>query len=240
MKAVVNPTWRCQLSCAYCWVRGLGIALGREEEPAAWLAFLRTLPKPLSVDLSGGEPTLYDGLFDLLYGLAQMGATWAITTNLVDATAYGNWRANRIPGCAAFNVSAHAGGPADLYERARVLAGAGYPVRVNVVDHPAARPLPEGLPGSVIPYQAWAEGGALDGVTRRCNAGAEHIVCAPDGRVYRCAVEMQVGAPALGHIAQGWAAIAPEEPHVCRIGCSTCYTDNPAAWAVRMEGPACE
>ena len=236
MKIVVNPTWRCQLSCAYCWVRGLGITPGPEEPPSAWLAFLRTLPKPLTVDLSGGEPTLYAGLFDLLYGLTRMGATWAITTNLVDDAAYHNLRVNRIPGCGALNVSAHAGGPADLYERARALADAGYPVRVNVVDHPAARPIPPGLDGSVIPYQAWIEGAALDGVTRRCDAGREHIVCGPDGAVYRCAVEMQVGAAPLGLIGQGWAAIAPVEPHVCRLGCSTCYTANPAAWQVRMEG----
>lgn len=235
MKVVVNPTWRCQLRCAYCWVHGLGIKPGQEMPARVWLWFLRQLPGPVTVDFSGGEPLLYDGLFQIIEGLIGAGYGWAMTSNLVDTEKVNALVEKRYGNCMGVHVSAHKGGPADLYERAARLARAGYPVVLNVVDHPAAREVPEGMRVDVIPYQPSTEGEAVDGIARKCNAGQEHIVMAPDGRVYRCAVEMQVGAEALGHITTPWETMAPVEPHECRVGCSTCYTHEPRAWRIEME-----
>jgi len=235
VKVVVNPTWRCQLRCPYCWMHGLGFKPGSEMPARMWLWFLRQLPGPLTVDFSGGEPLLYDGLFTIIEGLIAFPAGWAMTSNLVNKEAVDALIAKRYGNCMGIQVSAHKGGPADLYERAAALAEAGYPVALNVVAHAGARAVPDGMRVNMIPYQAWTEGEAVDGIARQCDAGREHLVMSPDGYVYRCAVEMQLDAPPLGRISNAWTDIQPVEPHECRIGCSTCYTDNPRSWRVAME-----
>lgn len=235
MKVVVNPTWRCQLRCPYCWMHGLGFKPGQERSVREWLWFLSQLELPLSVDFSGGEPLLYEGILRLIEGLVARDIGWAMTSNLVSSHMVDELVAARLPNCMGINVSAHAGGPADLYARAGRLAVAGYRIAVNVVDHPGAGVVPEGVAVSVIPYQAWTEGEAVDGIRRQCNAGEHHLVMSPEGHVYRCAVEMQLRAEPLGHIGQAWREIRPHEPHICEIGCSTCYTHEPRAWMVTME-----
>ena len=235
MKVVVNPTWRCQLHCIYCWMHGLGFKPGQECSPRQWLWFLAQLPGPMTVDFSGGEPLLYEGIIDLIQRLAVRDIGWAMTSNLMNAHKVAELCDRPIRGCMGIHVSAHAGGPADLYERAVSLVRAGYPVTINVVDHPAAGAVPEGVGVDLIPYQAWTEGEAVDGIRRQCNAGENHLVMSPDGNVYRCAVEMQLGVAPLGHISQGWESMRPREPHICEIGCSTCYTHDPRAWRVNME-----
>lgn len=236
MKVVVNPTWRCPLSCSYCWLGPQGFRPGPELDWTAWLHFLEELPRPLSVDFSGGEPLAYGGLFALLRALHARGIGWAITSNLVLAERV-NWMIQMpLPGCLVVNASAHAGSPPDFFERVARLEVAGYPVHINRVIHHDAPPV-RGYAGRVaeIPYQAWAEGEALDGVVRTCDAGAHHLVCAPDGSVYPCAVAMQVGREPLGTIAQGWGAIAPATPFRCDWGCSTCYTVSPSDWEITMQ-----
>ncbi len=185
--------------------------------------------------LFGGEPLLYEGIIDLIQRLAVRDIGWAMTSNLMNAHKVAELCDRPIRGCMGIHVSAHAGGPADLYERAVSLVRAGYPVTINVVDHPAAGAVPEGVGVDLIPYQAWTEGEAVDGIRRQCNAGENHLVMSPDGNVYRCAVEMQLGVAPLGHISQGWESMRPREPHICEIGCSTCYTHDPRAWRVCME-----
>ena len=85
MKVVVNPTWRCQLHCIYCWMHGLGFKPGQECSPRQWLWFLAQLPGPTTVDFSGGEPLLYEGIIDLIQRLAVRDIGWAMTSNLMNA-----------------------------------------------------------------------------------------------------------------------------------------------------------
>jgi len=238
MKVIVNPTWRCQFSCPYCWVRALGWHRRKEERPwQRWFWWLRQLPLPSHVEISGGEPLLYSGLLPLLENLGAEGLTWAMTTNLHEAPVLERLVRRPIKGCVLINVSIHPQSDGDLVDRVRRLRGAGYRVYLNRVDHPAAPSVPEGLsdmPVHLIPYQPWEEELACEGVVRWCSAGGKHLTCDPSGRVFRCMVHMQKGLAPLGSIAS-LAGGSLRKPILCHVGCTTCYRDNPSAWGLEME-----
>jgi MoaA/NifB/PqqE/SkfB family radical SAM enzyme len=86
------PTWRCNRRCSYCdydyrvikeepkciaFDRAIP---AREVAPERWIAFFRAHPEAQHIELTGGEPTVYEGLGEVLKALPD-GMTWAITTN---------------------------------------------------------------------------------------------------------------------------------------------------------------
>lgn len=238
MRIILNPTWRCNYACEYCWLRALGWHRHTAERPAAdWMRWVRRLPDRSVIDVSGGEPLVYPGILEVLRTIGACGHLWAMTTNLDG----GAWREllgqPALPGALVVNVSLHAQSPPDIAGRIARLADCGYRVSVNVVEHPAAPVVPEGLgcPVSRIPYQPWCEQLATDGVRRVCDAGRVHIACDPTGRVYRCMVALQTGEPCLGTIDEPLQRIRLVGPTRCDYGCSTCYTHSPGSWSVCME-----
>jgi len=241
MRVIVNPTWRCQFSCPYCWVRAMGwhklYRRHQERHWHDWAVWVSALPEASSIDFSGGEPFVYPGMVELLRVCADAHVAWAVTTNLDNAGAWHDLTTDPIEGCLGINVSWHPQSPPDLSWRIRRLHETGYPVFVNLVSHPNAPEL--GDVGKVhvnhIPYQPWQEGLAVDGIKRQCTAGMAHVACDPLGRVYRCLVAMQTGQEPLGTIDDDLHDIALKESAPCDFGCSTCYTVSPASWAVGME-----
>ena len=218
-----------------CWMHVLGFKPGDERPWREWLRFVCWLPQGSIVDFSGGEPLLYEGIMELLQGMAEHDVRWAMTTNLVNGDMVRKLEDVKLRNCVALNVSAHADGPKDFYRRAARLRDAGYRVTVNLVGHPAARDVEDWCgPVSIIPYQEWKEGLALDGKARMCDAGKNHLACSPEGNVYRCAVHMQVGAQPLATIRTPPLMYRLKEPVPCETGCSSCYTHEPGAWLVEM------
>ena len=245
MRIIVNPTWRCNFSCPYCWVRAIGwhklYKREQERDSRDWAKWIAQLPANSSIDFSGGEPLMYPHMVRLLHWCAENRVKWAITTNLSDATDWRGLTSEHIPGCLAVNVSVHPQSPKDLAWRVEALRNAGYPAYVNTVIHPDAPKLGSfgNTPVHRIPYQPWQEQMALDGKQRVCTAGVAHVACDPLGRVYRCLVAMQTGQEPLGTIDQPLQETLLKESTGCDFGCSTCYTDSPGAWAVVMKELSC-
>lgn len=227
----IYPTWECQLDCAYCSIRRSKV--DRSVAPVDWQEWARALPRAVLagsvVDIAGGEPLLYPGLVDLLHALGRAGLVWALTTNGKAVDAIERLCQERPTGAACVNVSDHAGNP-EAHESVARLRAAGYRVNVHRVDHPAAgRHEPD---AQTITYQGWREGTAVDGMRRYCDAGLRHWVADPRGDMWRCVVALETGQPPTGNVFRGEARPVSR---LCEIGCTSCYTEDPASWLVKME-----
>ena len=234
MHVVVNPTWRCQLSCRYCWLPHTAIRrTAKEHTWQQWAKALSgTLPPESIVDFSGGEPFLFDGLPKLLAVLAEHETGWAVTTNALETDAIRRLAYQRPGYCAAINVSDHAGNHRAVANIA-LLMEAGYRVAINRLDHAAAGHHVDNASG-LLPFQDWKRGTALDGKRRACNAGVNHWVADPSGDVWRCMVSMQLGHPPVANLFRPPGERVQIE-QVCDFGCSTCYRDTPGAWCIDMQ-----
>jgi MoaA/NifB/PqqE/SkfB family radical SAM enzyme len=195
------------------------------QEWASALAL--ALPPGSSVDISGGEPLIYPGIVNLVAALGAAGIRWAITTNGLNERVLDELCRHQPPNCGLILVSAHAQNPGWLSAVER-LRRAGFPVDVNRVGHPAAPQV--GERHNEITFQNWEDGTALDGIPRICDAGRRHWVADPSGDVYRCQVLLQLGHKPIGNLLD--APLPEVGEWECRVGCSTCYTDHPAAWRV--------
>lgn len=229
MHVIINPTWKCQLHCDYCWLPHSGIThSGPRHTANEWAdALIRVLPQGAVVDISGGEPLLFPNLVTLCGRLGRAGIRWAITSNLLHRPALDEFLLQRPPGGVCWNASVHAGNP-DVHQAAAALRSAGWFVNLNGVDHPAA---PEEGRDRALPYQDWENGDARDGKVRWCDAGLRHWAADPDGDLWRCSVHCQMGLPPLGNLFSG--ETRPVGP-VCTTGCTTCYRDTPEAWCLNM------
>ncbi len=237
MKVIIHPTWECQFRCPYCSVHAQGLESDtRVLAWKQWADWICQLPPGSVVEISGGEPTLYLHLGSLLGAIVEKGFSWGLTTNAAHMPVVMALVEAQARNCLALNVSIQPESPPDIVERAETLREAGYPVNLNWVDHPDSPPVPDGFGFGVnrIPYQAWAEGDALDGVRRVCSAGSSHLCCDPSGRVYRCLVHLQLGVGQLGTIAEPLHGMTLRGVQPCDTGCSSCYTVMPEAWAVKM------
>ena len=80
-------------------------------DPGEWLAGLERFA-PYHLELTGGEPSLYPGLAELLAGLHE-GCAWSITSNLLTEAAL------RLPleHCASFTASWHGSPIPDFLRR---------------------------------------------------------------------------------------------------------------------------
>lgn len=228
---VIFPTWACQLACEYCSIRHSKI--DRRTAPVHWHQWRDALATRLApgsvIDIAGGEPLLYDGIIELLPRIAEAGHRWALTTNAKASAQVARLCAARPAGCICINVSDHAGNP-EVGPNVQAMRRAGYHVNVHRVDHPAAGTHLEGA--NVITYQDWAGGAAVDGIKRRCTAGAGHWVADPSGNMWRCVVALETGQPSVGNLFTGEARPTSAD---CDFGCSTCYTEEPTSWGIRME-----
>jgi len=81
LAVVWYPTFRCNLICAYCASRAMPVAThGKELTPEAWQQIFFSCPHNLQqIAVTGGEPTLYRGLADVLLATE---ATVCLDTNL--------------------------------------------------------------------------------------------------------------------------------------------------------------
>lgn len=93
-KIIFVPTWRCQKACGYCdyltTKEGAGYLLAafgvkwriiRELTWSEWAEHLERF-SPFILDITGGEPTMYEGLPLLLRNLPKE-SCWAMTSNTI-------------------------------------------------------------------------------------------------------------------------------------------------------------
>jgi MoaA/NifB/PqqE/SkfB family radical SAM enzyme len=84
---IVLPTFRCGLRCRHCDLGRLRMA---ELEPEIWRVRLMELAgvvqRPLLVGISGGEPLLYEGIFEIISACRQVGLMTALATSTVNMT----------------------------------------------------------------------------------------------------------------------------------------------------------
>jgi len=235
MKIVINPSWKCQLNCDYCWLPHTKInKKAKEHTWGEWATAIKeNVPRGSIVDFSGGDPLLYPGMAALCEEIGKHGINWAITTNALATKGVKELTAKKLPGAIVINISDHSGNKKAANNIAKLKEV--YQVSVHRCEHPGAG---ENIPqAKEITYQGWAEGEALDGVKRFCNAGANHLVIDPAGDVFRCCVDMQLGHEPLGNIFPDGKAVPYEAQlsFVCDFGCSSCYTENPGEWMIEMK-----
>ena len=226
---IVNPTWRCQLKCSYCWLPYVPLNRGKERTAEEWIKALdKALPDGGVVDFSGGEPLLYPGIIDIIVALGEMGIFWGITTNGLNGKAIDNLIEREPKGCGVITLSDHQGNE-KAWANYDKLAQTAYPVKINRVSDGE-----EQNRVNIVDYQDWEHGKATDGKRRLCSAGMHHWAVDPTGEVYRCLVALQTGQPSLGNMIDG--TFEPlKRRKGCDFGCSTCYRDSPATWVIEME-----
>lgn len=231
---VIYPSMQCSFralkSCPYCWVdyheaqTGVQAPLPWEQ----WRDFLLRQP-PAVVDVVGGEPLQYRGLYDLLASISQR-HQWALTTNL--SARNRNYRqlvAEPLPNCAAITWSYHPFSDqmrTGAYGRFLELA-ATYPgrVRPSVVNYPGV-PVTEmvetfrqaGYNCAVNDYQP-PSGNTFNEEWQSCNGAHKHIIVGTDGAVYPCFAWYEKGESS-GHID---SFTFSDRRNVCNLECGPCY-----------------
>lgn len=76
-------TFRCNLGCDYCLNKQGDFAPRKEIGADKWFEILKDSPtrKDLPISLQGGEPTMYEGFYDLVNSLFMVGKPMDILTN---------------------------------------------------------------------------------------------------------------------------------------------------------------
>lgn len=145
-RIIFIPTFRCQNHCSYCDYRwqmdeggkGYGLeAFGnkwhftREEHWAYWLAALSRF-RPYHLSLTGGEPTLWGGLVDLIEHLPRS-CSWDITSNSLEEYAVDKITPANIR---TWTASYHYHSLDRFLKNIKVLRQRGFPVTVTCVLTP--------------------------------------------------------------------------------------------------------
>ncbi|MBW2081683.1 MAG: radical SAM protein [Deltaproteobacteria bacterium] len=136
------PTWRCNLRCSYCDYRTVkkegGYELkafdqvwhfGEEISWPAWLVYLNRF-RPYHLELTGGEPTMYKHLPDLLAHV-PCDSSWAITSNTLNDV-----RLFEPGNCKFWTASYHYHSREKFLANIDWLKRRGFPLRVTLVMTP--------------------------------------------------------------------------------------------------------
>jgi len=234
-------TWRCVNRCAECWVRatvyGRPEVLHVAERPAEdWLRAIRR-DRPQMVELLGGEPFLYDGLYQIV---SRAECFTALSTNCVLTDRIAGFCAQpRAESVRSITCSYHPDAPHANYEwrwrrAVLMLQGAGYSVCCNLVDYPGHRERAEetadwlrlaGVKVLVSPYEQTAQLGEKRTLGLACRGGIDHLLIAPDGTAYPCFTAFR--SPywreyELGNWLDGTVA-ADRKPVPCYLDCVDYY-----------------
>ena len=136
------PTWMCNLRCSYCDYRTKKIDTGYELKAFSetwhfgpeiswpgWLVYLNRF-RPYHLELTGGEPTIYPHLEDLLAHI-PCDSTWAITSNTLN-----NVRLFEPKNCISWTASYHYHDRGKFLDNIQWLKQRGFPLRCTLVMTP--------------------------------------------------------------------------------------------------------
>jgi len=195
-------TWQCVNRCAECWVRATvyqrpEVLHVRERTAAEWIAAAER-DTPDMLELLGGEPFLFEGLYELC---ARANCYTAISTNCVLMDRIAAFCARpHVETVRSITCSYHPDAPHANYEwrwrrAVLMLQGAGYSVCCNLVDYPGHRERAEatlawarkaGVQVVINPYERTEQLGELRETGLVCRGGTDHLLIAPDGTAYPC------------------------------------------------------
>jgi hypothetical protein len=193
---LIQPTWACHNSCAYCWVRatvGQRPALhdAPEREPSAWIAALQR-DKVELCDIAGGEPLLYPDLWRIIRACPK--TDFGLSTNGLALDAL-RWLCTMKPdNLLGINVSYHpqSGHDAEFMAAVSMVRNSGGPVRPNVVNwgDNVGRSISmlrwlneQGIPFDISPFEDMGDLVSPMRVGLTCKG---YLVVAPDGQAWPC------------------------------------------------------
>lgn len=243
------PTFRCNLSCAFCAARSLPVrAHGIELPPAEWIEIFAACPHEINqVALTGGEPSIYRGLADVISAghwricidtnLRVAPETWlrpddydrvkAVNAGLQwdpdheEAARYWQhlrWLVERLP--AAHIAVCHTvlwRDRPEMWDRARA----------HTEASGAHEYRQQAFDDTFLWRDRWPQ---TPGRRAQCAAGYDAATIMPDSSVYRCIGHCYYKVQCLGNLkADGWGILLPE-PEPCEVlFCTTCDQANKAA-----------
>jgi MoaA/NifB/PqqE/SkfB family radical SAM enzyme len=201
---LINPTWRCQNHCDYCWMQqSVGVRadlVAAHERPMwDWANAIQRDEIDL-VDIAGGEPLLVPWIADLLAACPQ--TLFGISTNALSGPGVSALAKAKPQNLVAVNVSYHPRtmardrGYQDRYTAAlNEMREAGLKVHVNIVDAPGvvdeaeamiARLREAGVHVSVNPEEHVTDLLCERDAGLECMGGVDHMTVAPDGSAWAC------------------------------------------------------
>jgi hypothetical protein len=202
---LINTTWKCQLTCSYCWVRRhinkIPDLTNVSERPLAdWVAAIKRDPADI-IDIGGGEPLSLDWTIDLIKTFPNI--QWGLSTNGLNTNRIEELASCRLKQIVNVNLSYHPEAARkypwydELWKREiLMLAHAGYWLSPNLEDtgknvenaqwainwlaslglHMVVSPLCGGRPELAQPQE----------LAMTCEAGVNFITVAPNGDAWAC------------------------------------------------------
>jgi hypothetical protein len=262
---LMNPTWRCQLHCSYCWVRKhinrIPALTNVEERPMEdWVNAIWHDP-PEIMDIGGGEPLSLPWTLDLIALFPRI--RWGLSTNGINTDRIEELAERKLRQIINVNLSYHpeaartVPGYDDLWKReVLLLAKAGYSVGPNLeitpfnmangkwaIDwleaeglHMVVSPLCGGRPELAHPQEQ-----ALV-----CEAGRNFKTFAPDGRAWPCLSALNSYAwdeTSIGNWIDGKIDLS-RKPNPCHLYCvefNVQYQEHESGdfWGINAR-PVCE
>lgn len=202
---LLNITWKCQLSCSYCWVRKSintnPVLDGVTQRPFEdWKNAIERDPADY-ITLAGGEPLSVPWAIDLMR--AFPGIKWCLSTNGIVRKKINELAAQRLPQIFNINLSYHPETAAkyDWYTNQwkaemLMLAAAGYNVSSNVENindnveksgEAIEWAKAHGLPMLISPICGGRdELSRPQGIGLVCEGGINHLVIDPAGNAWTC------------------------------------------------------
>ena len=242
------PTFRCNLRCSYCMARNLPLDKhGEEVAPERWIEMFNSPDVEIGhISISGGEPTCYQGLSQVLEGASFR---YGIDTNMMSHPS--KWLVLNSAGvCERLtmaNMSLHFHPQAAMAEKVfermrwvteRVQAGRvtlGSTYVVTQKDPPGEFPLFCEMLAEKAPGVTAVRGNFGDvymfrtlvpkweGTAISCDAGENSCVVLPDGAVYRCLGHAYFSINQIGNLFRdGWSALMDGSPRCDHLLCTGC------------------
>jgi len=249
------PTFRCNLSCAYCAARALPTVTHGNELPAStWIDIFDACPNNIEqVAITGGEPSVYHGLDRVISaGKWQI----CIDSNLrihpekwLVPDAYARVRAVN----AGLQFDADHPEVASYWEHIAWLRETLPDAQIVCANVHLWRELPErwerakersleiGVeyrPQTFDATYLWKEHyPQTPGRRESCSSGYSSVVVLPDGAVYRCIGHAYFKVGLLGNLRNGWDCLL-DAPAPCEtLFCTAC--DQEARTAIDMTLACC-
>jgi len=213
-------TFACNMSCSYCINKYNGLHKYKQMSAADWIKGLNRIQtrKDLPITITGGEPTVYPGFYELINGIDKKIPVDLLTNGLFDMDEFTSKippnRLKRDAKYASIRFSFHPGqtDAREIVLLAHAMGYHGYSVGIWAVDTGDDRitearrlagcydvdfRMKEYLDATHGNYK-YPDG--LDGKRKKCLCKMSELLIAPDGRLFRCHHDLYHGINSYGHI----------------------------------------